>query len=243
MSMTEALSLAIKKWEEGYSRRNLSMLQRLSKVSYSTIRRIVQNETVASPEVALKIAQHIMSEPELQAFVEEYMPTFVKTRTEVSVKSEDDGMLEYLENPHYVPVLLLASHKEGTNEAEVRDFFGREAARRFAELVNASHLSAMRGGNFKLDRPLGSVSLDTARQWIAVMASICPSENDEIERSSLAHVAWESVNFETAVMIYHAQIDFVRKAMALLRDERNKGNVLIMFGSLFNVLKGTEEYS
>lgn len=242
MNMTEALCLAIERWESGSSRRNLSLLKRMTKVSYSTIRRIVSNETSANPETALRIAEHIMSEAELQAFVQQYLPTFAKTRTEVSVKSDDEDMAQYLEDRNYVPVLLLASHREGTNENEVRDFFGREAARRFTELVNSGFLGSAGRGNFRLDRPLGSVSLDTAREWLSVMASICPSVNDDLSRASLAHVAWESVNFETAVAIYHAQIDFVRKAMVLLRDERNKGDVLIMFGSLFNVLKGTEEY-
>lgn len=242
MTMTEALSLAIKKWEAGRESRNLTMLKRLTHVSYSTIRRIVQNETSVLPETAMRIAERIMSQAELHAFVQTYMPTFAKTRTEVSERTEDEDMMEYLENRDYVPVLLLASHRAGTNEAEVRDFFGREAARRFSELVSGGHLAPASGGNFRLDRTLGGVSLDTARQWISVMASICPSENDNIERSSLAHVAWESVNFETALAVYHAAIDFVRQTMTLVRDERNKGDVLIMIGTLFNVLKGTEEY-
>lgn len=242
MNLTEALSLAIRKWEDEKPNRNLSMLKRMTSVSYSTIRRIVQHETQATSETALRIAEYVMSREEFVAFTERYLPTFSITRTDIAVQSKDDDVQEYLQDKNFVPILLLASHRKGTNEAEVRDFFGREAAKRFTELVNSGYLSSAGMGNFRLDRDLGSVSLETAREWLTVMASICPLDNDDISRTSLAHVGWESVNFETAVEVYHAAIDFVRRAVALTKDKRNKGDILIMFGSLFNVLKGTEEY-
>lgn len=242
MNMTEALSLAIQKWEESSGRRNLSLLKRLTGVSYSTLRRVKQNETDITIENALKVAEVVMDDAAFQDFTERYMPSVAKTRVGVAVKSVDDEMLEFMKDKALIPIFLLATHRLGTNGAEVRDFYGREAERKFNELVNSGHLAMVRGGNWKLDRPLGSVSLETAREWLVAMAAICPVENDSINRASLAHVGWESVNFETAVAVYHAALDFVRKTVTLTRDERNKGDILIIFGSLFNVLKGTEEY-
>lgn len=242
MAMTDSLRESIDRWLSAREKRSLSMLARLSKVSYSTVRRIVQGEKYEpSSNTAMKLAGVVMSKPELVAFATEYFPNMVADRTDVSHSSEDE-LMELLEDSNYIPVLLLSSHKDGTNEEEVRYFFGNEFTHKFNEMVNAGHLKRVRGDNWRLEKDIGSVDLSTARQWLSAMANICPSHNDNIKKASIAHVGWETVNFETALAIYHAAMDFVRTSIKLTTDEKNKGDILVMFGTLFNVLKGSEAY-
>jgi hypothetical protein len=242
MSMPQKLREAIDRWVSGKEKRNLSMLARLGKVSYSSVRRIMQSETDdPTSNTAMKLAAVVMSKAELVAFASEFFPNMVAVRTEIFMKSEDD-LLEILEDTDYIPILLLSSHKDGTSEEEVRFFFGNEASYRFQVLVNAGHLTKVSADNWRLEKDLGSVNLETAREWISVMASICPSHNDNLKNSSIAHVGFESVNFETALAIYHAGMDFVRTTIRLTTDQNNRGDLLVMFGTLFNVLKGSEAY-
>jgi transcriptional regulator with XRE-family HTH domain len=241
MSMAQTLRQSMTLWVDEKESRSISMLCRLSKVSYSTLRRIMQGEEhTPSAETALKIADIVMTTSELSSFATQYMPMLAKTRTDIAYKS-DAGALGYC-NRDYIPILLLSSHSKGTNEDEVRNFFGLEMTYKFQELVDSGLLVRASGSNWKLEKDLGSVDLDTTRELLSAMANLCPSANDSVPRSSLAHIGWESVNFETALAVYHAALDFARIAISLTSKKENKGDVLIMFGSLFNVLKGVEAY-
>lgn len=239
-SVTQSLCKAIGVWVLEKDNRSLALLARLSKVSYSTIRRIMQNETVPNSDTALKLADILMAKAERTIFAEKYTPTFAKNLAEVAYKSDDTDMLEYINDKAFIPLILLASHAQGTNEAEVRFFFGHESSAKFAELVDSGHLVRC-GSNWKLEKDIGSVSRETAREMLSVFTQICPAANDSISCASLAHVGWESVNLKTALAVFHLAVTFARDAIRLTSDPENKGDIMIFFGSLFNVIKGVEK--
>lgn len=242
MSMSEILRQAINSWTEEKPARSLSVLRRLSGVSYSTLRRIAQGNGSASAETALKVADVVMTEAEFKQFTCEFMPALARTRSEISYKPKNEETLELLYDRKLTGIILLASHKDGTNEVEVQEMFGHETALQFRSLVEEGKLARAGGGNWRIDENIGSVNLELARELLASMAGLCCSANDSLPRASLAHVGWESVNLETAVAIYHAALTFVRTASGLAADKANRGEILIFFGSLFNVMKGTEAY-
>lgn len=239
MSISQSLCPAIDRWISGKEARNLSMLARLSGVSYSTVRRIMQKESDPSMETALKLADVVMSLPERVEFARVHAPGLVKNIAEISYKSDDDVMLEYMNKPLYAPVIVLASHATGTNQDEVRYWFGDDMVVRFDEMIDAGILSQC-NGNWKLDKDIGSVSRSTAREFLAAFCRMAPAANDNIDHASVGHVGWESVNHQTAVAIFHLAMNFIREAVKLTNDKANRGDVLVFFGSFFNVMKGVE---
>ena len=242
MTMSEILCQAINCWIEEKPARSLSMLRRLSGVSYSTLRRIVNGNGSVTAETALKVADVVMTEAEFKRFTCDFMPALAKTRSEISYKPRSEDTLEMLYDRRLTGIILLASHRDGTSEVEVQEMFGLEAALQFRSLVEEGKLARAGSGNWRLEEDIGSVNLDLARELLASMAGLCRSTNDNIPTASLAHVGWESVNLETAVAIYHAALTFVRTATGLAAETANKGDVLVFFGSLFNVMKGVEAY-
>lgn len=250
MSMTESLREAIAAWLKEKPRRNLSTLARLSSVSYSTLRRIANAGSETSDDTALKIADVVMDDKALKAFAWQWMPAMAKVRTDIAYKvssPENEELLrELLADKHLTPILLLASHREGTNFEEVRAYFGEDMGQRFNRLVADGVFTECHTEkgfrNWRLVEDIGSVSLEMARDILTTMAHISPLANDELAHTSLAHVTWESVNLETALAIFHAAVDFMRKVSGLVSDKANRGDVLIMQGTYFNVLKGVEAY-
>lgn len=238
MSISQSLCPAIDNWLSVKGSRNLSMLARLSGVSYSTVRRIMQRENEPSMETALKLADIVMTRVERIEFAKVHAPGLSRNIAEVAYKSDDDSMLEYM-NASYAPLLVLASHAIGTNHDEVRYWFGDEMVRRFDELIDGGHLSRL-NGNWKLDKDIGSVSRATAREFLSAFCRMAPVVNDSVDHASVGHVGWESVNAKTAVAIFHLAMNFIREAVKLSNDTANRGDVLVFFGSFFNVMKGAE---
>jgi transcriptional regulator with XRE-family HTH domain len=239
MSISQSLCTAIESWLSGKATRNLSVLARLSGVSYSTVRRIMQLENEPSMETALKLADIVMSRVERIEFAKVHAPSLAKNIAEVSYKSDDEMLMEYINNSSFVPVILLASHATGTNHEEVRYWFGDDMALRFDELVESGLLSRC-DSNWRLDKEIGSVSRSTAREFLRSFCRMAPAANDSINHASLCHVGWESVNPQTAIAIFHLAMNFTREAVKLTSDKSNHGDVLVFFGSFFNVMKGVE---
>lgn len=250
MSMTESLREAMDAWLKEKPRRNLSTLARLSNVSYSTLRRIANNGSDTSDDTALKIADVVMDDKALKAFAWQWMPAMAKVRTDIAYKvssPENEELLrELLSDRKLTPILLLASHQDGTNFEEVKACFGEDTAQRFNKLVADGVFTECHTPqgfrNWKLVEDIGSVNLELARDILTTMARISPLANDELARASLAHVTWESVNLETAHAIFLAGVDHMRKVSGLVSDKANRGDILIMQGTYFNVLKGVEAY-
>lgn len=250
MSMTESLREAIAAWLKEKPRRNLSSLSRQSNVSYSTLRRIANAGSNTTDDTALKIADVVMQDHDLKAFAWRWMPAMAKVRTDIAYKAsspeKEELLRDLLVDRRLTPILLLASHREGTNYEEVKACFGEDKAQRFNSLVADGVFTechtAQGFRNWKLVEDIGSVNLELARDILSTMAQISPLLNDEVANASLAHVAWESVNLETALEIFHAGVDYMRTVTTLVSDKANRGDVLIMHGLLFNVLKGVEAY-
>lgn len=230
---------AVSRWESEKKTRSLSMLARLSQVSYSTVRRMMQGETVSpSIENCLSIAEVVMTVREQSKFANQLHPTLEKNRTNLSYPVDED-LSEFLDDEGFFPALLLSSHKNGTDEDEVRYYFGQEVARNFKKLVDLGHLSRC-GKRWKLDKDIGTVKLGVGRSLLSILAKISPSENDSIPDSSVAHVGWESVDDKTAVALFHLSISFARESVELISNKDNRGDNLVFFGTLFNVLKRGE---
>jgi hypothetical protein len=236
---TETLATAISRWLDARPTRSLQMLARLSSVSYSTVRRVAQGEVDSSQEVAVAIASIVMPDPELRDFVGSRWPALKKFVLNVSYRTPEDDLARFMHSEEHLRVLVLASHVHGIDEKDVIETFGQGSVPYFEDIITAGVLSK-KGTKWILDQNVGSTSLEHARQCLAIFIRMCHRRNDEITGASAAYVGWESLSKDAALKLAALEAKFCEDAFSIIADKDSRGDVLVFFGSLFNVLRGQE---
>jgi hypothetical protein len=197
----------------------------------------MQGETEPLLDTALKIADVVMSKADRIAFSSAHpgLSRIAKT----AHKTNDESLLELFSINGYTPVLVLASHANGTNESEVRSRFGSNAVIKFWRLVDDGYLEKQ-GENWRLTQDVGSVNRALTRSMLAELISAAEENNDTVDKASVAHVAWETVNEETAEAVHGLNMKYVSELAEIMSNKDNRGNVLVTYGMFFNVMKGTK---
>ncbi len=236
LEMRDKLAEAIEKWLPQRENRNLSLLSKKTATSYSTMRRIAQKEAIPSRDTALRIAQVVMHADEFNSFVDSYCSDMKR----LMYKPSDLGVEEtdYTSDEKYFPIIVLASSKQGTNEAEVKDFLGRDAVKYFNDLIGSGYLNK-HGENWRAP-DFDSYSLPKARKLMHSLLDICQAENDTIDYAAHSHVAWESLSPEAAKELHIWTHRYIKGVMEIVTNPKNSGDVLVCTGALFNVVKGQE---
>ena len=237
MTIGQTLSSAISRWMEAKDSRSLNMLARLASVSYSSVLRAAQGEGKPTQEVAVAIASVVMSEAELVEFVGKNWPALKRFVVDVSYRTNDEEFSRFLHSEEYLKLVVLASHVDGTNEKEVVEVYGKSSVPYFDDLVNSGFL-IRKGSNWALEKDVGSSSLEHARQCLATFIRMCNKNNDQTKGTSAAYVGWESLTKEAANKIAALEAKFCEEAFSIIGDKNNKGDILVFFGTLFNILKG-----
>lgn len=233
--MVSSLRVAVEGWLEANPRRSLRMLSRLSNCGYSTIRKFMQGETEPLLDTALKIADIVMTKTDRVSFASAHVGLSRIAKT--AHKTSDESLLELFAVNGYTPLLVLASHAEGTNEIEVRSRFGSNAVTKFWRLIDDGYLEKQ-GGNWRLAQDVGSVNRALTRSMLAELIASAEESNDGIDKASIAHVAWETVNEKTAIAVHDLKIRYIEELAELMNNKDNRGNVLVTYGMFFNVMKG-----
>ena len=97
-------------------RRNLSLLSRLSNVSYATVRRIASNEGEPSCDVSASICDVIFEKEKTKEILEVYYPRLARVINRFAA-SEAEAQLhtEVFANADFLPVLALATKDSGVS--------------------------------------------------------------------------------------------------------------------------------
>lgn len=240
MNVTNRLSELITGWIEKKPSRNIRMLSRLSDTSYSSVWRAANKEGEISQTIALAIANVIMTKVEMQNFIGEYYPHLIDAVVSVQRGSGEQRNLEELvKSPEYFKLLLLASSKTGTCSDEIVQMYGESYLTYFEDLIASGELTEL-DGRWMLAKDIGLTSLKLARQMLAEIAGSCNPSNDAKPYSSYAYLGWESLNEKAAKKVYKSIEKFNQDIYDIVSNEENKGNVLVVYGLLQNVLKGQE---
>ncbi len=242
LSADEELSAAIKIWLEDKESRNMSMLARLAKVSYSSVRRAVQKECVASQQTCVQIASVVMAKPEYLEFVERYWPNLKKYVAGISNYSpnKDDVLQAFMESEEHFMVMTLASSENGTNHEEVKNIFGERYLPIFEELIQSACLK-LENSKWKIIEGFSSPSFELARKMLSAFLSHHNKVIDEINGGTTSWAAWESVKPETALEIAEILVKSCAEVTNKLTDPQNKGDVLVCTGIYSGILKGRDE--
>ena len=239
-TMQQMLVDAISGWYEAKPGRNGRMLARLASVSYSSVRRAESGDVEQKSDIVVPIAGVVMNPGQLGEFIRAFYPGLEKAvaRADYPANQADDVM-EFLLSEDHARIIMLASDPSGTSEEEVIQHYGRHALPYFQDILTAKIL-AERDGCWFFDRDIGGLSIPAGRKLLVSVAKACSQENDSISKASYALAGWEAVTPVAATKAYQIMEDAASKVCELLSDKNNRGEVLIAFGFLHNVIKGVE---
>ncbi|RYZ75454.1 MAG: hypothetical protein EOP04_33310 [Proteobacteria bacterium] len=151
-----------------------------------------------------------------------------------------DEIGEFLDSPDHLRIIILADSKTGTNEDEVERKFGESSLAYFEDLKDSDVLRH-RNGSWYFDGNLHASSMPQTRKIFSTIMMSCDRRNDKIPNASYSGFGWESVNHETLEKLYEMEERHDKERFALVSKPESKGNILAVYGSFLNVLKGLLE--
>ncbi len=241
MSVVQTLSDAIASWLEKRPNLSLNALARLANVSYSSIRRCAQKEAEPSQKVALGIAAIVLSETDYRAFTAKHYPnlkTFVSDLNHAP--TTDIALDEFIKSDEHLKIIVLASGERGIDETDVKDKFGLPHVSYFQEVV-AAGLLTKKGDKWVFDKDVGYVSLENARRWMGTFLSMYDRRCDDITGAAASYAGWQELN-QSGVLAYHqATLEYCQALHKIALDPSMRGDIVVIYGALLNVVKGLEK--
>lgn len=234
MGLAESLAAGIENWLAEKPHRSMTMLARMSDVSYSSVRRLVQREGEPSHEVIMALAPIVFKKPELQEFVEQHYPQlkrFFEAASENSGKADD-----ILRSKDHFRLMVLASHESGLTLEEAIRFFGEGVTPAFEDLIESGILkpSSHRYKAYIADDYVGALSFKLARKILGDMSDVY---DGKIKAPTTAWVGWESLNVDALDRCNSILAKASDEILSIIQDEKSKGSILVFMGTLLNVLK------
>nr|MDQ3235868.1 hypothetical protein [Pseudobdellovibrionaceae bacterium] len=92
-----------------------------------------------------------------------------------------------------------------------------------------------------LERDIGGISLHQGRKLLALIAKSCSRKGDSTPFASYANAGWESLSPDSAKEVYRIMERTGKEVHAIASNPNNKGDVLVVFGMLHNVIKGIDK--
>ena len=139
-NLTMDLAQSIHDYLEGGRGRSLSSLAKRSNVAYSTIRRIAQNESQASPHTALAIVDVILPIEERMDFLRKYFPqigSLVEDCYSKRMRREpnDERLRSYLRREPHNRIFNIAATRSGTTEMAIENLAGQIGLEALDEMI------------------------------------------------------------------------------------------------------------
>jgi hypothetical protein len=240
MKTKTKLSELIANWVEQKPSRNIRMLARLSGISYSSVWRAANNEGEISQSIALAIASVVLSKDELHTYIESQYPHLIKAVVNVKRDGDTEKFHEFIQSPEHFKILVLASAKNGTSSEEVTRMYGEKYQAYFDDLIDSGELISA-DNRWYFTKDIAHISLSLARQMLSGVAKDCNPKNDTSPYASYAYLGWESLNEKAAKNVYKSIERFNQEIYDIVSDQQNKGDVLVVYGLLQNVIKGQEK--
>lgn len=252
MSIQQALAIAIDSWLKAKPGRSLNMLARLAATSYSSVRRAAQGEVEQTQSTVVPIASVIMSNVELREFLRQYYPSLERAIADVRRLNSanepiahienEDAVVNFLNSEEHVKILILANSKTGTNDQEVIRKYGENYLSYFNDM-KSSGILRHDNENWYFEGAIGNVSLSLARKVLCSLAKSFDIRNDSIKHASYSYILWESLNPDAIAKIYELTERHAKEVCAIADNPDNRGDLLLVYGLLHNVIKGAEVLS
>ncbi|WP_141736130.1 hypothetical protein [Oligoflexus tunisiensis] len=239
--MQEILAQSIREWLEAKPNRSLRMLARLTSISYSSVRRAAEGTVEQTQEIVLPIASFVMSPGRLSEFIRAYFPKLEKAVLDVYYPANDsDDIIDFILSEEHSAIIMLSSSRQGTTREEVVTLFGDVSAEYFDD-IEASGVLTEIDGRLYLEKDIGGISLHQGRRLLTLIVRSCSRKGDSIPFASYANAGWESLTPEATKDVYRIMERTGKEVHAIASNPENRGDVLVAFGMLHNVIKGAEK--
>ena len=239
--MQEILAESIREWLEARSNRSLRMLARLTSVSYSSVRRASEGGAEQTQEIVLPIASFVMNPSRLREFVKANFPQLEKAVLDVYYPAnESDDVIDFILSDNHSAIIMLASSRQGTSRDEIIAMLGEVSAEYFDDVAAAGVLTE-RDGRLYLESDIGGISIHHGRKLLSLIAKSCTRKGDSTPFASYANAGWESVTPSAAKDLYRIMERTGKEVHEIASKPENRGDVLVAFGMLHNVIKGADK--
>lgn len=240
-SLVEVLADSIEDWLDKRKSRNLNLLARNSGVSYATVRRVAAKETSVSAEVAASLASVVMEKSQAKMLLSQYFPSLSSILyMESSFEgTADDLLLSYYNSPEHMPVLMLATAKEGIDEKLVKERLGIRYLSYFNELVEADVFEE-KNNRFFVNKEISIASREAGRRHLKALLEVTSNRNDNIPCASGAYMMHKCLTPKAVRLLRQKTVEFKQEIFNVINSEENQGEVLWYAGWLDNVLLNEE---
>lgn len=237
MSLCDSLSVAIEKWLGERDIRSLSMLARRASVSYSTIRRIMQKETIPSQPIALAIAAIVMDSDECKKFIDTHFPALGEWREGTRDYKINPDLSQYLTLPDHARIIAMAATDSGTTRKAIEKLLGSEGERALQELMNEDVIFEHLNGRIEASEKLFQ-SIDSRHilSQISMWAKIFDHENVAKPAHASYEFATEGLNEEGLSRLNEVKKAHFKQIEEILSDKRLRGDIVVYAASFHNVL-------
>lgn len=217
------------------------MLARLTSISYSSVRRAAEGGGEQTQEIVLPLAGFVMNPGRLREFIRAHFPALEKAILDVYYPAnESDDIIDFLLSEEHSAIMMLASSRQGTSREEVVSLLGDVSADHFDD-INAADVLTEKDGRLYLERDIGGISIHQGRKLLALIAKSCARKNDSTPFASYANAGWESLTPEAAKDVYRIMERTGKELHEIASRPENRGDVLVAFGMLHNVIKGADK--
>lgn len=238
-SLSEKLRIAMDSWLTE-AKRSQNMLARMAGTSQSTVRRVLQGEVAPEEGTAQRLARIVMKLADFEDFMDEMSPQ-TKSRNVTSNFPKQAKLLgEALGKVENVKIITLATGSDGTDAEEVIRKFGEGYISHFDDLCNSGVLELRGKRWFVAENDVSDFSLELARTSLSAFISMGSRENDAIPGAAIAWGSCEAVTPKIASEIYSEILEFNTRIISKINSPESKGDILVVVGDIFNVIKGRE---
>ncbi|MFW7377198.1 MAG: hypothetical protein ACOH5I_00130 [Oligoflexus sp.] len=232
------LQTAIAEYLETHSNLSIQSVSNKAQVSYSTVRRILQNEANdVRDETILSLIQVIMSRPRRIDFLNKFYPALGalihQDEVEDSELDQEKLRLFRYKDPHnYVLKMALTAH--GTNRTTIRRILGERGVNALEEMVEEGFLTEESSG-MVYHSSRGSVIMNADDILYQVKKDADYFDKDLVGSpfARLAHLS-ASLNQEAYLQLMELVSEFIKKSERLKEDPKSRGRTPIFIDLMIN---------
>ncbi len=238
MSLEEELSSLIEKWVVTRRNGGLSLLSKLSEVSYATVRRMYQKESEANLSNIVKVLDIVCEPSVAREFLQKYFtklarlmePSLIDRPTEHAVLEINHFSM------HDFLIFALAATKNGISESEVRSRKGEEGINSLKKLIEAGAVEKSNDVYVSRYRQFKYVG---ERRVLNLISSLCDLFDVQRVNSkgSLFRIKHEGLTKEAVLKVYAIAYKASEEIQAVMDDEANHGEYVIGVGMVSTFLK------
>ncbi|RYE58292.1 MAG: hypothetical protein EOP48_03850 [Sphingobacteriales bacterium] len=241
MGLIEELSLFIERWQSDRRNHTLPMLARLSGVSYPTVRRIAQRETVPELGSVINILSIVASVEETKTFLQKHNAVLAKVLDSSLYSGEPLKGLAEIDNFTLQDflVIALAATQDGTDQKEILFRAGKLGADSIEKLMSAGVIERSGDRIVTIAQNVRTIGDERVLKSIALLCEAFDYKQIN-SRGSLFRFKSEGLSKEAVLQIYKILYEASNQIQQIMDDEKNRGEYVLGVGMVSTFIKFPE---